>query len=173
MGLHFFWSLNGKSNLFLKILTSPWRSHGCPQRLSFLYKELQGLMHQRQTLKTKKAKPNQDVFKSLIDEGLGPPCSWSFTAVFVATLKANKNIFMFVTCLFWVSHVDAVIWETDPVPSECPHRQTSPPLLCTFTQWYRWRASLVSPASLGSPVESPNPQRGKHQPLMQRDVPKF
>lgn len=27
--------------------------------------------------------------------------------------------------------------ETDPVPSECPHRQTSPPLLRAFTHWYR------------------------------------
>lgn len=81
-----------KSNLFPKILTSPWRSHGCPRHLSFLYKELQGLTHQRQTLKTKKAMPNQDFVKSLIDKVLGPPCSWSFTAVFVATLQANKNI---------------------------------------------------------------------------------
>lgn len=55
-------------NSLLKILTSPWRSHGCPQHLLFVYKGLQGLMHQRQTLKTKKAKPDQDhmcYFKSL------------------------------------------------------------------------------------------------------------
>lgn len=100
-GYFFFRSLNGKSNLFRKILTSPWRSHGCPRRLSFLYKELQGLMHQRQTLKTKKAKPNQDFFKSLIDECLCPPCSWSFTAVFVATLKANKGVLHVCNLVFW------------------------------------------------------------------------
>lgn len=30
------------------------------------------------------------------------------------------------------------VWrETDPEPSECPHRQTRPPLLRFFTQWYR------------------------------------
>lgn len=89
-------------------------------------------------------------------EVFNPPSSWIFTAVLVATLQ-KKRTFLSHFYSFQVTDRRRCSTATDPVPSECPHRQTGPPRPCFFTQLNRKRASLVKPASLGSPVESPKP----------------
>lgn len=57
---------------------------------------------------------------------------------------------------------DALDWEcvlTDPVPRECPQMTTRLFPLRALTHLYKQRASVVWPASVGSPMESPNPAR--------------
>lgn len=73
-------------------------------------------------------------------EDFNPPCSCTFSAVLVATLQENRRkkkssgkFDRFRTQLL----VRASGEKTDPVPSECPHRQTNPPLLWLLAHWYR------------------------------------
>ena len=78
------------------------------------------------------------IFVSKASEDFNPPCSCTFSAVLVATLQENRKkssgkFDRFLTQLL----VRASAEKTDPVPSECPHRQTNPPPLWFLAHWYR------------------------------------